>query len=411
MRSIITSLSPNTQSDDVLKSLKVLGNPFSWLQGPSQEKFRSAFRNWLGVENVFLFESGRSCLYSLLLSLGLKSEDQVLLQAYTCVAVPDPILWSGAKPVYIDINSQTLNMDPKDLKRKITSHSKVLIIQHTFGNPADLEELLKIARQHKLFIIEDCAHALGSEFQGRKIGSFGDAAFFSTGRDKVISSVFGGVVATNNRGVAANLARIYKDAPYPSVSWVAQQLNHVLVSTLTKPSYNFFNFGKALFSLSLKAGIISRSVYPEEKVGGKPNFVLHKMPNALCELAFHQFQKLESFNNHRSIIANIYEENLDLTKYKITKTLGDSKNIFLRYTILTPKAEEIRTKANQLGIVLGDWYTTAIAPNGVDYKILGYDPSSCPKAENTSKQSLNLPTHIGISEKNAREIVRFLNDC
>src|SRR3989344_4136048 len=176
MRSIITSLSPNTQPDEALRPLKVLGTLFGWLQAPSKEKFRSAFRNWLGVENVFLFESGRSCLYSLLLSLGLKSEDQVLLQAYTCVAVPDPILWSGAKPVYIDINTETLNMDPKDLKRKITSHSKVLIIQHTFGNPADLEELLKIARQHKLFIIEDCAHALGSEFQGRKIGSFGDAA-------------------------------------------------------------------------------------------------------------------------------------------------------------------------------------------------------------------------------------------
>ena len=116
--------------------------------------------------------------------------DEVLVQAFTCVAVPNSVLWAQATPVYADIDA-TLNIDPIDVEKKITNRTKAIIVQHTFGIPADMDALVALAKKHNILLIEDCAHSLGATYKGKKVGTFGDAAFFSFGRDKVVSSVFG----------------------------------------------------------------------------------------------------------------------------------------------------------------------------------------------------------------------------
>ncbi|MCX6702686.1 MAG: aminotransferase class I/II-fold pyridoxal phosphate-dependent enzyme [Candidatus Wolfebacteria bacterium] len=251
-------ISPNAQWDDVWLAFKLLFQPWKWVYGNNPEKFSEEFKKYLGVKHAFAFDSGRTSLYAILQSCNLKEGDDVLVQAFNCTAAVNPILWVGANPVYVDIESDGYNMSPEDLEKKITQRSKVLIIQHTFGFPAKLDELLAIAKKHNLKVIEDVAHSLGAEFNGKKlglpavasakVGTFGDAAFFSFGRFKIISAVFAGAAVTNNKEIAANLKKFYDSSAYPARYWIFQQLFHPVL--LANTALIFQKFMKK-FSLPL----------------------------------------------------------------------------------------------------------------------------------------------------------------
>ncbi len=193
---ITISLSPNTEADDVFLAVKTIIQPLLWKTGKATSDAEQWFRNYFSVEQAVSFNSGRSALLAILKAFGIGEGDEVLVQAFTCVAVPNSVLWAGAKPVFVDIDA-TLNMDPKDAEKKITKNTKALIVQHTFGVPAQMDKIIALAKKHHLILIEDCAHALGATYKGKKVGTFGDAAFFSFGRDKVVSSVFGGMAIIN----------------------------------------------------------------------------------------------------------------------------------------------------------------------------------------------------------------------
>lgn len=336
---------------------------------------------------------------AILSSLGLEKGSEILLQAFTCNAVPNPVLWSGLKSVFVDVNEQTFNIDVKDLEKKITLKSKAVIVQHTFGLAAEMDEIIKICQEHNLILIEDCAHALGATYKGRKVGTFGKAAFFSFSRDKVISSVYGGMVITNDPSIAEKIRQFQDKCGYPPCLWILQQLLHpVLMNWLILPTYKIF--GKYLLVLFQKLHILSKAVHWKEKRGLTPGYFPKRMPNALAILALNQFKKLERFNQHRREIAKFYAENLGGQL--------DEGNIYLRFTIKHPKAHEIIKQAWQGNILIGDWYTSPIAPYDTKLDKIGYNLGSCPKAEKLSKETLNLPTHINISLKDAQKIIDFL---
>ena len=246
IKPIFISLSPNTEKDDVRLALKLLFCLNFWKKGKEIKKLEEKFRNYLGIKYTFSFNSGRSSLMAILEALEVEEGDEVLLQGFTCNSAVIPILERKAKPVFVDIDD-TLNLDPEDLEKKITSRSKAIMIQHTFGWPAEIEEILEIARRHNLFLIEDCAHSLGAKYKGKFCGTFGDATFFSLGRDKIISSVFGGMAVTNNDNLAEKIERFRRRIDYPSGFWIFQQLLHpILVNYLVLPAYRFPNLGKLL---------------------------------------------------------------------------------------------------------------------------------------------------------------------
>ncbi len=227
---ISISLSPNTEKEDVLLVLKLLFQPHRWQKKlpearPRATEIEEEFKKYFGVKYAISFNGGRAGLMAILAAMEIKSRDEVLLQGFTCNSAVNPILNRGAKPVFVDIDS-TLNLNPEDLKKKITPKSKAVMIQHTFGWPAQIEEILKIAKggAPNLYLIEDCAHALGAKYQGKFCGTFGDAAFFSFGRDKIISSVFGGMVITNNEKMGERIKKFRDKLDYPSNFWIFQQL-------------------------------------------------------------------------------------------------------------------------------------------------------------------------------------------
>src|SRR3989344_6097909 len=198
---ISISLSPNVQKDDVVLAFKLLFKPWTWKKGLAVQKLEEEFKKYLGVKYAFSFNSGRSSLYAILKALDLPKGSDVLLQAFTCNAVPNPVLWAGLNPVYVDCGND-FNSEVESYK--VESY-KAAIVQHTFGLPAKIEEISTIVRQKGGVVIEDCAHALGAKYNDKLVGTFGDAAFFSLARDKVISCVYGGMAVTNNDEIGKKL--------------------------------------------------------------------------------------------------------------------------------------------------------------------------------------------------------------
>ncbi len=406
MRPIAISLSPNTEPDDVLLALKLVFQPWKWKRGKAIDDLEYEFAEYLGTNYAVSFNSGRSALMAILSALGFEKGDEILLQAFTCNAVPNPVLWEGLKPVYVDCREDDYNMDAEDLEQKITlrqaqgGHPKAVIVQHTFGLAADLEKIQSICQKHNLVLIEDCAHALGTRYQGKLVGTFGKAAFFSFSRDKVISSVYGGMATTTDPGVAKRLKEFQQEVGYPSLFWIKQQLAHpLLMNWLILPTYSLL--GKYLLVFFQTLRVLSKAVHWKEKRGKKPGYFPRALPNALALLVLHQLPKLERFNQHRKKIAEFYSRELGNAIYK-------EGSIFLRFPVRSKKAHEIISSAWKQNLLIGDWYTTPIAPHDTRLEAVGYTKGTCKNAEMLSRETLNLPTHINISLKHAKTIVDFL---
>lgn len=411
LRPISISLSPNTEKDDVWLAFKLLFQPWFWRSNikfaAAENVLENKFQKYLGVKYAFAFNSGRSALLAILDSSGLQKGDEILLQAFTCNAVPNPVMWAGLKPVYVDCREDDFNIDPIDLEKKITPKSKVVIVQHTFGLAADMDRVMEVCKRHNLILVEDCAHALGATYKGKKVGTFGKAAFFSFSRDKVISCVYGGMATTNDPVLAESLKKFQENIGYPSLFWIVQQLLHpVLMNWVVLPTYGVL--GKYLLILFQWLHILSKAVHWKEKKGRMPGYFPRRLPNALAILALHQFKKLERFNQHRKEIANFYARELRDTKYQILDTKYQEGNIFLRFFVTHPDAHEIIKQAWRNNLLIGDWYTTPVAPHDTRLDAVGYSMGSCPVAERLAKVTLNLPTHIRVSKKEADCIIKFL---
>ena len=428
---ISISLSPNTEKDDIDLALKLIFQPRKWKIGVNQSnQYKSAsqeleeeFKKYLGVKPAFAkasagkyaisFNSGRAGLMAILDALEVKEKDEVLLQAFTCNSAVNPILYFGAKPVFVDID-ETINLDPEDLKKKITKKSKAVMIQHTFGRPAKINEVSKICQKYNLFLIEDCAHSLGAKYKGENCGTFGDAAFFSFGRDKIISSVFGGMVVTNNGKIGERIKEFQEKLDFPSNFWIFQQLLHpILTNYIVLPAYSVNSaLGRTILGLLHILKVLSKGVYKKEKKGEIPEYFPKKLPNALAILALNQFKKLERFNEHRREIADFYENELKNTKFvpPLAKSRENITPTFMRYPILTNlDTDEILQEARKRKIYLDDgWRKTPIVPPDTKIDKMKYILGSCPKAEEIAKKILNLPTHVNISQKDAQKIIDFL---
>ncbi|MGA2417815.1 MAG: aminotransferase class I/II-fold pyridoxal phosphate-dependent enzyme [Candidatus Staskawiczbacteria bacterium] len=415
---ISISLSPNVEKDDLHLALNLIIRPWLWKNGKAIKELEENFKKYLGVKYALSFNSGRSAFYAILKSLELEKGSGVLLQAFTCNAVPNPILWADLKPIYVDCNKDDFNIDADDLKSKISRSLirankggiSVVVVQHTFGLPANMEEIRAVCAENNLILIEDCAHSLGAEFNGIKVGAQSKTAFFSFSRDKVISSVYGGMAVTNDDQIGKKLEQMQKDFGKPSLRWTLQQILHpILLNYFILPIYNFLDLGKIFLVLSQWFHVLSKAVSWQEKRGLRPDYFPKALPNALAIMALNQFNKLEKFNNHRQKIANYYFDNLKDTNFGLPHKFENRKNIFLRFTIKHQKAHEIIYEAwHKQNILLGDWYTTPIAPFDTKMEEMKYKSGTCPEAEYLAKTTFNLPTHINISQKDAERIVNFL---
>ncbi|MFA5432005.1 MAG: aminotransferase class V-fold PLP-dependent enzyme [Candidatus Paceibacterota bacterium] len=409
MKTISISLSPNTERDDISLAFDLIFRPWEWKKGKEIKELERMFRNYFGFKNAFSFNSGRSSLIAILKAMEIGAGDEIIVQAFTCNAAINPIIYVGARPIFVDIDNN-LNISTKEIEKKITNRTKAVMIQHTFGCPADIDEVRKICTIKGIYLIEDCAHALGAKYKESFCGSYGDASFFSFGRDKVISSVYGGMVTVNNDVLLERVVHLQQEFNYPSLFWILQQLLHpVLMNRMILPLYDS-KVGRGLLAIFLNLNVLSRAVTAKENQGELPVYFPERMPNALAILAINQLKKLNRFNEHRKEIAQMYGLLLvNKKEFKpIFKKDKDKEMVFLKYPTLNVNPAKVIREARKRGIYLNDgWFGLAIVPPLTSLEKVFYDIGSCPKAEEAAKRILCLPTHINIS----REDVKAVFDC
>jgi len=174
--------------------------------GPQTEAFEHALAQYVGVTHAVAVNSGTSALHLLVRALGLGPGDEVLVPSFTFAASVNAILYEGATPVFVEIEPETYNLDPEDLARRVTPRTKAIMAVDVFGHPAAWDDILAVAQAHDLRIIDDACEALGAEYKGRKLGTFGDAATFAFYPNKQMTTGEGGIVVTND-GEIARLCR------------------------------------------------------------------------------------------------------------------------------------------------------------------------------------------------------------
>ncbi|MDD4661949.1 MAG: aminotransferase class V-fold PLP-dependent enzyme [Candidatus Pacebacteria bacterium] len=402
MKTVSISLSPNTEKDDISLAFKELFSSKK-VEGKDIEKFENIFNDCFKFDKVFSLNSGRSSLIVILEALGIQKNDEIIVQAYTCNAVINPILKLEAFPVYVDIDDN-LNIDPSLIEEKITNKTKAVIVQHTFGMPAQLDKIKEICIKHNIFLIEDCAHALLAKYKEDYCGKFGDVSFFSFGRDKVISSVYGGMIGSNDKELSVKIENVYNKLDFPDKKWVNKQIRHpILMNLLILPFYNFLNIGKIILELSIRSETLSKAVCSIEYQGELPDYFPKKMPNSLAKMALNQFKKIEKFNNHRRELAKYYK-----------KEIGGIFNInedaiYLKFPIKVNNGDAIIKEFSKYNIMLEDgWRKKVIVPPKTNLIKMHYNIGECKKAEEFSDKMLILPTHINISMETAERIVYIL---
>jgi perosamine synthetase len=191
--------------------------------GPRLEEFEQSIARYVGTTQAVAVNSGTSALHLCIRALGISEGDEVIVPSFAFIAVANVLRYERAVPVFVDIDPQTLNLDPARIEEAITPRTRAIIVVHTFGSPAALDEIQEIARHHKLIVIEDACEALGAQFDGRRVGSFGDAAVFGFYPNKQITTGEGGMLVTNDSNVAAFARKLRNQGRGDSGEWLQHE--------------------------------------------------------------------------------------------------------------------------------------------------------------------------------------------
>jgi perosamine synthetase len=417
-------LVPNFEDDDyeIIKKIEARYGAGQKIE-ESKNAVLEILRFYFPQGEIFFFNSARGALSFLLMQLNDVEKNEIITQSFSCLVVPNAIKFAGYKPIYVDID-ETYNLDIEDLKRKINEKTKAIIIQNTFGIPAKIEEILEIAHQNNILVIENLTHSLGAKYKGKYLGDFGDFALLSFNRNKVISSIIGGALVVNNKNFLEKIKNSYDSLPELSQKEIQKIIFTGKVLYQAKKNYNFLT--KIYLKFLRKSGKTVEMISLIEKQGKKPENYLFKFPEILFPLLLNQLKKLERFNEKRKEVAKIYMTWIDADKrnlpgfspdtmpgYKPDKSgnypgnsserhLGKnieslresaSEPIFLRFPILVENRDFVLEKFKKENVYLGDWYRCVLDPCS-DLKFFDYEIGSCPKAEKITKKIVNLPTLI-----------------
>lgn len=172
----------------------------SWISSKGQfvDRFSSSFAEFIKVDYASTVCNGTVAIHLALVALGIREGDEIIVPTLTYIASVNAISYTGASPIFVDSVRSTWQMDPEDIKRKITKKTKAILVVHLYGHPCEMNSICEIAKEHGLYVVEDCAEAFGSYYEGKHVGSFGDISTFSFFGNKSITTGEGGMVVTNN---------------------------------------------------------------------------------------------------------------------------------------------------------------------------------------------------------------------
>lgn len=345
-------------------ALKVLQSGY-YIGGEQVTGFEEQFANYLGVSSVLGCNSGTDALFLALRALDIGLGDEVITTPFTFIATSETIVAVGAKPVFVDIDPQTYNLDVKQIEAAITPQTKAIIPVHLFGQPVDMTTLMEIAQSHNLWVIEDCAQATGAEWGGKKVGNIGQIGCFSFYPTKNLGACGdGGALTTNDNAIAAKV-KMLRDH-----------------------------------------GRSGQYYYEENGVNSR----LDALQAAILEI---KLAHLNNWNQQRQQIADNYQRLLSsIPQIQLPQALPGGKSVWNQYTIriINQNRDQVRTALQAQGIRSGVYYPLPLHLQPV-YQYLGYQLGDLPISEQYSREVLSLPMFPELSFNEQQQIASCLQAC
>lgn len=367
--------------------LKILLEFWKYKKGQYTGLLEKQLKRLYGDKPVYLFGNARSAEYIFLKSLNLPKDSNIIVQAFTCNAVVNPILWLNLEPRYVDINEDDFSLSLEDLRKKIDENTKVIILQHTFGIPAQTEEVLKIARDKGILVLEDCAHSLGNTVTGGK----GDAAMLSFGIEKVLATRAGGALLINNAKLTQKVTEEYKKLGImgfvETFVWLLNPLFWRGLRLLGSLKYN-------VARILRKARLLNMGFEDPELLGRKPRSYPKRLSNGLSRFVYEELGRIDGNLQNRVDVVRMYEKLLG-------KRFGEVPLVRYPYIMDSfSQVNELSELVGRKGFMVGDWYRPVVYPSSTNLASMKYVLGSCPVAEKISKRIINLPTggYVGRSQ-------------
>jgi dTDP-4-amino-4,6-dideoxygalactose transaminase len=381
--------------------------PWAYRHGKNVERLRKALEEQFH-RKASLYASGREALLTLLRAIDLKPGEEVIVQGYTCVVVPNAIHCAGGLPVFANIDRETLNLDYASVEPLISSRTRAVICQHTFGIPADVEKLRALCSAKGIFLIEDCAHVLPDGNGPREIGRFGDAMILSFGRDKAISGVTGGAILVRDEALASRLKT--QEGEAIDLPWmeVVRLLEYAPRMRLVR-SLLWCGLQRPLLTLLKLLGLFVPILTAEEK-RGYMSPILHRLPNACAALALYSLKRLPVLNKQRRTLNAFYLAHGQKQGWPVLR--GVRLDLPLqKFPLFVRNAQGIRAKLKKHNIHLDDgWTGCVVCPESVNLEAAGYEWGDDPVAEQACEQILSLPTHPTMTMKQAEWLTKRIDE-
>jgi len=377
-----------------------------------EKEYREAIAARLSCpeEEVFFYWKGRVALYGLLKAMGIGPGDEVLMQGYTCVVVPNAVLYLGATPVYADIDPDTYNFDLGSLRAKVSERTRVIICQNTYGLSSHLEEIEEIAREaqerfgHPVYTIEDCTHGFGGSYHGKPNGISCDASFFSTQWSKPYTTGVGGFCAVHNAAVREKLKEVNRELVQPGFKEKAELKLMYFIRQYVINDFTYWPMIRVYRWMSRKNLVVGSSSGEEVTGTEMPEGFFKAQSSVQYKKGLKSLKKLDEVNRLRKRNAGIYTEFLKKQgKTSVGPELFDD-HIFIRYPLLVKDREEFREKAEKAKIILGEWFEAPVYPAYASLSLWKVDERELPSAMVVCEHMVNLPTE----EKHPEKVVRFL---
>lgn len=330
--------------------------------GPKLEEFEKAITDYLGVKYAIAVNSGTSALHLIIRSLAIGDGDEVITTPFSFIASSNCLLFERAKPVFVDIDEKTFNIDVNKIKPKITKKTKAILAVDVFGQPADWYALQKIAKNHNLFLIEDSAEALGSEYKNKKCGSFGDAGVFSFYPNKQITTGEGGMIVTNNRKIAEFCKSMRNQGRDESGRWFKY----------VRLGYNY------------------------------------RLSEINCALGVAQLKRINQIFKKRQQVADIYNNLLkDCKEIKLPHISKNIKKSWFVYVIRIKNRDQIIKKLQEKGIQCSNYFPP-IHLMPFYRKLFNYQKGDFSICEKISQQTLALPFFNNLKREEIKYVVQEL---
>lgn len=396
----LSQLGGTTDLGDCAIAVEALLRGRGRVDGTDIARFEQSFAHRVRSAHGIALATGRLGLTAVLTALGIGRGDEVLVPVPTHVVVPNAVRYAGCEPVFVDCRPTTANIDLEAATRLVGERTRALILQHTFGVPADIDRALELARRHDLSVIEDCVHALGATWRGHPVGSLGIAGFFSTEETKMISTTLGGVVVTDDEELADHVRHFVASCPLPTDADVRRRMAKLLAyHALTWPPVH--RSARALYESVGKRHPFPKPVSAAESAGGFPPDYRERFSNAQARVGVRQLHRLDANLEHRRRIAAVYASGLPDGHRVEVPTVADPS--WVRYPLVVSDRDAAE-EACRASTVLGNWFTSVLEESHSP-EVAGYEQGSCPVAERLCSHLVNLPTHQRVSESDARAIM------